>query len=679
MALGRHPLALALAAPLLVVPNVVQVATVAHAYTPPAPPTRTLPKALDVYVPYQGQTVCDPVARPGVLAFAKLMTSHYQMGSTSLIGRTCSSDTSEHYDGRAWDWMLDVDDPEESAVARSVLSWLTKADADGVPGAMARRFGVMYIIYDRKMWRSYAPERGWAPYYGSNPHTDHIHFSFNYNGAAARTSWWTGVAATTILTALPSPGTTTTVTVPSTPTVLSFGMQSEAVRQLQVRLGNLPTTGYYGAMTRDRVTEYQRFAGLPRTGVADLKTQAILAQRGWRTVAAAFPTLSYGMTSNAVRTLQTKLGSLPTTGYFGSLTKDRVLAYQKFVGLPQTGTADPVTQYRLWVRGWAAPAASGGDTATTYPTLSIGMTSTAVKNLQARLGNLPTTGYFGTMTQARVVEYQKAVGLRATGIADAATQQLLFTKGWPTTYPTLSIGMTSTAVKNLQAKLGNLPTTGYFGPMTQARVVEYQRFVGLATTGVADNRTQQLLYTRGWSTAVPASTTLQQEGAVMSAFTTSPPTSTASPAVSTVSTTTTFTPFKDVVLAIGSRGAAVRTLQRALGGVAVDGVFGSLTRDKVAALQRSLALPQTGVVTPEVWEVLESREFPFAAHRTTVLRLGDTGPQVSAVQRVLGVRVTGVFDERTRAAVKEAQARAGLASTGVVASRTWSLFDRLSA
>jgi hypothetical protein len=33
----------------------------------------------------------------------------------------------------------------------------------------------------------------------------------------------------------------------------------------------------------------------------------------------------------------------------------------------------------------------------------------------------------------------------------------------------------------------------------------------------------------------------------------------------------------------------------------------------------------------------------------------------------------------TREAVKAAQAGAGLASTGVVASRTWSLFDRLSA
>lgn len=149
--------------------------------------------------------------------------------------------------------------------------------------------------------------------------------------------------------------------------------------------------------------------------------------------------------------------------------------------------------------------------------------------------------------------------------------------------------------------------------------------------------------------------------------------------VATVSLTTSYTPHKNLVLGLGTRGAGVRQLQRALGGVAVDGVFGELTRDRVVALQRSMAQPPTGIVTPELWDVLEAREFPFVAHRSTVLREGDSGPAVLAVQRLLGVAMTGVFDEVTRRAVKAAQARAGLASTGVVASRTWSLFDRLSA
>ena len=682
MALRRRPLGLVLTLPALTVPMVASPAAAVQ-----APPTRNLPSALDVYVPYQQQTICDPVARPGVLAFARLMTSHYGMGSTGLIGRACGSGPSEHYDGRAWDWMLNVGNPSQEAVAQSVLAWLTAPDRNGVRGAMARRFGIMYIIHDRKMWRSYATERGWAPYYGSSPHTDHIHFSFNYDGAAGRTSWWTGVATRSYLTSLPPAAASTvpTTSVTTKPVVLSYGMRSEAVRQLQVRLGNLPTTGYFGDQTKARVIAYQSFVGLPRTGTADLRTQEILAARGWRSVTAAYPTLRFGMTSTAVKVLQTKLGSLPTTGYYGSMTRARVTAYQKFVGLPQTGVADPVTQARLWVRGWTG--AASGATTQAYPTLRFGMTSTAVQTLQARLGSLPTTGYYGTMTQARVTAYQKFVGLPQTGVADSVTQARLWVRGWSgsavpatTTYPTLRLGMTSTAVKTLQTKLGSLPVTGYYGTLTQARVTAYQRFAGLPVTGVADSRTQQVLYSRGWSTVAPASFTTPaptEKEPAMTVFASAP--ASATPGVARVEVDTAYTRFKDLTLGVGSRGAAVRALQRGLGGLAVDGVFGSITRDRVTALQRAMALPATGIVTPDVWDVLEARDFPFATNRSTVLREGDTGPQVVAVQRLLGVRVTGVFDRITRDAVKAAQAGGGLASTGVVASRTWSLFDRLSA
>ena len=620
MALRRRPLGLVLALPALTVPM-----TATPAAAVQAPPTRTLPSALDVYVPYQGQTICDPVARPGVLAFARLMTSHYGMGSTGLIGRTCGSGPSEHYDGRAWDWMLNVSNPSQEAVAQSVLAWLTAPDKNGVKGAMARRFGIMYIIHDRKMWRSYATERGWAPYYGSSPHTDHVHFSFNYDGAAGRTSWWTGVATRSYLTTLPpaasSIPTTPTTPVTTKPVVLSYGMRSEAVRQLQVRLGNLPTTGYFGDQTKARVIAYQAFVGLPRTGTADLRTQEILATRGWRSVTAAYPTLRLGMTSAAVKVLQTKLGSLPTTGYYGSMTRARVTAYQKFVGLPQTGVADPVTQARLWVRGWTGTAASGATTPA-YPTLRFGMTSAAVKTLQARLGSLPTTGYYGTMTRARVTAYQRFAGLPQTGVADSTTQQRLYTRGWSATATAALVGRPTVTT-------AELPTT---------------------TTG------------RDLAMTTYASTSSRTSAGVAS-----------------VDVGTSYTAYKSLTLATGSRGAAVRVLQRALGGLAVDGVFGSVTRDKVVSLQRSLAQPQTGLVTPELWDVLEARDFPFVADRSTVLRAGDTGPQVVAVQRLLGVRQTGIFDLATREAVKAAQAHAGLASTGVVASRTWSLFDRLSA
>src|SRR6478672_1511093 len=645
MALRRRPLGLALALPVLTVPLCVSSAAAVQ-----APPTRPLPGGLDVYVPYQAQTICDPVPRPGVVAFARLMTSHYGMGSLGLMGRTCGSDVSEHYDGRAWDWMLNVNNPSQEAVAQSVLTWLTAPDKNGVKGAMARRFGIMYIIHNKKMWRSYAPERGCAPYSGSSPHTDHIHFSFNYDGAAGRTSWWTGVPTRSYLTTLPRAGSTfpttppttpstPTTPVPSTPVVLSQGMRSEAVRQLQVRLGNLPTTGYFGDQTKARVIAYQAFVGLPRTGTADLRTQEILAARGWRSVTVAYPTLKPGTTSGAVRTLQAKLGSLPTTGYYGSLTQARVTAYQKFVGLPQTGVADPVTQARLWVRGWTGTAATTtpATPATTYPTLRLGMTSAAVRTLQAKLGSLPTTGYYGTMTRARVTAYQKFAGLSQTGVADSRTQQTLFARGWS--------GAASTA-----------------------------RTVALTSPSHTDSLDTTTLPA---VTTADLRTTTSGRGPLMTTYAST--SSRTSAGVASVDIGTSYTAYKSLTLATGSRGAAVRVLQRALGGLAVDGVFGTVTRDKVVSLQRSLALPQTGVVTPEVWDVLEARDFPFVADRSTVLRAGDTGPQVVAVQRLLGVRQTGVFDLTTREAVKAAQAHAGLASTGVVASRTWSLFDRLSA
>jgi len=416
-------------------------------------------------------------------------------------------------------------------------------------------------------------------------------------------------------------------------------MRSEAVRQLQVRLGNLPTTGYFGDQTKARVIAYQAFVGLPRTGTADLRTQEILTARGWRSVTVAYPTLKPGTTSGAAKTLQAKLGSLPTTGYYGSLTQARVTAYQKFVGLPQTGVADPVTQARLWVRGWTGTAATTtpATPATTYPTLRLGMTSAAVRTLQAKLGSLPTTGYYGTMTRARVTAYQKFAGLSQTGVADSRTQQTLFARGWS--------GVASTS-----------------------------RTVALTSPSHTDSLDTTTLPA---VTTADLRTTTSRRGPLMTTYAST--SSRTSAGVASVDIGTSYTAYKSLTLATGSRGAAVRVLQRALGGLAVDGVFGAVTRDKVASLQRSLALPQTGVVTPEVWDVLEARDFPFVADRSTVLRAGDTGPQVVAVQRLLGVRQTGVFDLATREAVKTAQARAGLASTGVVASRTWSLFDRLSA
>jgi len=154
----------------------------------PSPPSKALPAALDARPPYEPQVSCDPRSKPGVAAFAALMTARYKTGAKGDY-RSCQGDTSEHYESRALDWMLNVNNPTQKAIANSVTAWLSANN-----GAMARRFGINYMIWNKRIWGVYAPTQGWAPYTGSVPHTDHVHFSFSWDGAMKRTSWWTGRA-----------------------------------------------------------------------------------------------------------------------------------------------------------------------------------------------------------------------------------------------------------------------------------------------------------------------------------------------------------------------------------------------------------------------------------------------------------------------------------------------------
>ena len=171
-------------------------ATGAQAAIPTPKPTRALPNALDAAPPYQKGTRCLSSAQPGPVAFAKLLNETYGKHVYGIL-RTCAA---EHGEGRALDWMLNANDSTSLALGNALTRWLAAPDSQGRQGAMARRFGINYIIWNRQMWRAYDPSRGWAPYYGVSPHTDHIHFSFTWDGAYARNSWWTGTAVTNYLT-----------------------------------------------------------------------------------------------------------------------------------------------------------------------------------------------------------------------------------------------------------------------------------------------------------------------------------------------------------------------------------------------------------------------------------------------------------------------------------------------
>jgi DNA-directed RNA polymerase subunit N (RpoN/RPB10) len=158
------------------------------------PATPAFGRSIDGYAAYDGQDTCDPTAKPGVIGFRDLLNRTYGV-HTAYIGRSCdTAGVSEHEEGRALDYMLNVNNATQRDIANTVLNWLLATDQYGNRHALARRLGVMYIIWNRQQWRSYRPGDGWQPYSGSNPHTDHIHISFSWPGARKQTSWWSAAA-----------------------------------------------------------------------------------------------------------------------------------------------------------------------------------------------------------------------------------------------------------------------------------------------------------------------------------------------------------------------------------------------------------------------------------------------------------------------------------------------------
>jgi hypothetical protein len=158
--------------------------------TPPTPDFSGIP--IDPPASYDEQSKCDPTAKPGVVAFRDMLLGLYPCTTNLGIIRACDvGGTSEHKEGRAFDWGVTPD----NQAAWDVIDWLLAKDSVGNDFAMARRLGLMYMVFDSKIWGAYRADEGWRPYNGASPHTDHVHFSFSRDGATKLTSYWQGKPA----------------------------------------------------------------------------------------------------------------------------------------------------------------------------------------------------------------------------------------------------------------------------------------------------------------------------------------------------------------------------------------------------------------------------------------------------------------------------------------------------
>lgn len=156
---------------------------------------------IEDYARYQPQEHCKPQAKPGTKVLARWLLR--RGGGEGPMSRTCKSGgTSEHKEGRAFDWTLDATRKKDRLVARAFLEFAFAPDKHGNPDAKARRMGIMYLIWNDHLYAAW-DEFDQEDYLSSSckntkkcsqtlRHRDHMHISLSRPGGKGLTSWYDG-------------------------------------------------------------------------------------------------------------------------------------------------------------------------------------------------------------------------------------------------------------------------------------------------------------------------------------------------------------------------------------------------------------------------------------------------------------------------------------------------------
>lgn len=153
------------------------------------------------YAPYQPQENCNPDPKPGTVALARWLQRRYPGTGLLGISRTCrAAGVSEHKEGRALDWGVKQSSARDRGYVRDLLDRLWAADRDGNEDALARRMGIMYLIWNDHIWsagngfekRDYLNSscRKVSRCPTTLRHRDHVHISLSRAGARGDTSWY---------------------------------------------------------------------------------------------------------------------------------------------------------------------------------------------------------------------------------------------------------------------------------------------------------------------------------------------------------------------------------------------------------------------------------------------------------------------------------------------------------
>ncbi len=260
------------------------------------------------------------------------------------------------------------------------------------------------------------------------------------------------------------------------------GVRSEAVIDIkkklnQIGFGGIIESSYYGAYTTKKVKEFQAYYNLNVNGIVDNVTYDLITE------VYSSPFIE-GDRNPRISDLKRTLNNLGFSGikitdYFGSYTETKVKEFQSYYGLTVDGAIGPETRSKLEALEQAPQLGKRHEE------------TIEIKEQLNRIGygGILISTYFGSFTEKRVKEFQRANRLKVNGVADDVTITALNELS-----QSLQEGDRNPAVVELKKKLNTLDFSGilettYFGSFTTKRLKEFQRYYNLTVDGIAGPET----------------------------------------------------------------------------------------------------------------------------------------------------------------------------------------------
>lgn len=305
---------------------------------------------------------------------------------------------------------------------------------------------------------------------------------------------------------IPTPSPTPSPTPAPTPVLLAYGDENATVILIQERLLELGyleflvTSEQFDSATQAAVMLFERQLNKEQTGVVDDALYDALMSGD-----AEKYTLYLDAQGDDVKNVQERLYQMgyileksSITGYFGEITQDAVMQFQKKNDIGADGKVGDSTLEALY-----NPDAKAN-------ILSLGEQSDVVLKYQEQLKALAylTTepdGNYGKDTSAAVKMFQSKNGLVVDGYLGPATRELI--DSGDAVPNALDIGDSGNTVLNVQKMLldanclTSSSTTGYYGSVTEAAVRLFQATNKLAIDGKAGKQTIGLLTSGGYKSA----------------------------------------------------------------------------------------------------------------------------------------------------------------------------------